>query len=79
MGIHYKPFDRFLTKEEMEKLPTKRLLAYKKKKLSHPFNDSRNRTFIGWFSQEELDDDKKRYEEAYNNIREVLSKREHIE
>ncbi len=52
----------FLTREELEKLPTKRILAYKKKY---------------FYSLDALEDTES--SEEYRMIKEILSKREHVE
>lgn len=69
---------KYLTKEEMEKLTTARLLAYKKKLLKNSWNDARNFYYRGCIDEEKLQNEKLRYEKAYSDIKEVLSKRENI-
>ena len=71
----------YLTKQQMEKLSTKRLLAYKRQYLSYnPFYycsicgdcccvETRNRN----------SEDIKSWENAYQYLKDILSTREHIE
>jgi hypothetical protein len=73
---------KFLSKEEMEKLPTKRLLAYKAKLLT--VNDD-----FCWCGDRSCDIEKQdpnrfnkshpTWQELYNNVKSVLNTREHIE
>lgn len=78
----------YLTKEEMNKLTTKRLLAYKKKRL-HPGK----RPNCGWCTNyltglyknciedcgKEHLDELIDFDETYENIIEILNTREHVE
>jgi len=63
---------KLLSREEMEKLNTRRLLSYRDKLLSyHDYPDHDDPTSIGKSSPE--------WQEAYLNIREILSTREHVD
>lgn len=65
---------KILTREQLEKLTTKRLLAYKNKLLKVPEEpnwDEANNTRINKLSKEWID--------LYSLVKEILSKREHIE
>lgn len=80
---------KYLTYEEMEKLTTKRLLAYKKKRLSlkqEPKCNSWCNCFsIGNFDICEKNCGKEklgeliRFKTAYDNIRKILATREHVQ
>lgn len=67
----------FLTKPQMEKLNTKRLLAYKSKLMTYP------ETGCGYencdCSIDIVSKEHSEWKEAYNNIKEILATREHIE
>lgn len=61
----------FLSKEKLEQLSTKRLLAYKNSLMKYPDGPNEdgsgmNKSFESW-------------KITYNLIKEILSKREHIE
>lgn len=62
----------FLTKEQMEKLSTRRLLAYKDKMME--YHDTPN-----WDGDAGLNKTSTSWIEAYENIKSVLSTRENIE
>jgi hypothetical protein len=68
----------FPSKEEMEKMSTKRLLSFKKKKLSHPYNDNNYYRLRGWFPEEDLQAEKAEYMRAYQDLKSVLATREHV-
>ena len=62
---------KLLSKEEMEKLNTRRLLSYRDKLLSYrDYPDHDDPTSLGKSSAE--------WQEAYISIREILSTREHV-
>ncbi len=61
----------YLSKEQMEKLTTKRLLAYKAKLMKT--NEQPNEDGTGISKEHPL------WKEAYKNIKEVLATREHVE
>lgn len=62
----------FLSKDEMLKLNTKRLLSYKKKLLS--YHEGPN-----WDSDGGIDKTNSLWQEAYKNVKEILASREHVE
>jgi hypothetical protein len=80
---------KYLSYEEMEKLSTKRLLAYKKKHLNPNNQPKCNSWCTNWIIKEHRDqcikdcgqkhyDDLLAFETAYNNIKQILSTREHV-
>ena len=67
----------FLTKDQLEKLNTKRLLAYKKKLMNYSNNGCE-------FAECDCSDymmskSRPEWNEAYNNIKTILATREHVE
>jgi len=71
---------KYLTEQQMKKLNTKRLLAYKKKNLStplHPKCQNAGCNFICESCDNHLNANE--YESVYYTIKEILSKREHID
>lgn len=71
----------YLTKSQMERLPTKRLLAYKRKYL---YTEGRPYEIEDWVWNCECDGCESikkslaNYRLAYSNIKNVLNRREHI-
>lgn len=63
----------FLTKEQMQKLNTKRLLAYKDKLMKFPEGPN-------WDLEchDRMNKSKPEWKEAHANIKEVLASREHV-
>jgi hypothetical protein len=69
----------FLTKEQMEHLTTKRLLAYQKKdNLRSPFNFNFYHRHWG-HTKEDIAVFEAKYTKAYIDIKDVLAKREHVD
>lgn len=66
------PNNFFLSKEQMSKLTTQRLLAYKKKLYKYPEGPD-------WETDDNMNKSRPEWQEAYKNIKEVLSSREHVE
>jgi hypothetical protein len=67
----------FLTKEALEKLNTKRLLAYKKKLMKYSNNGCE---FAGCdCSDYMMSKSRPEWNEVYNNIKTILATREHVE
>jgi hypothetical protein len=62
----------FLSKEQMSKLTTQRLLAYKKKLYKYPEGPN-------WDTDDNMNKSRPEWKAAYKNIKEILSAREHIE
>ena len=65
----------FLSKEDMKKLTTPRLLAYKKTLITH--NEWTGRNTDGKYEQFYNGSDE--WQKAYDQVREVLNTREHVE
>lgn len=63
----------FLTIAQLEKLSTQRLLAYKKKLLSVPESSDWG---SGW---SQINKSTASWKEAYQNVKDILAKREHLE
>lgn len=61
----------FLTKDQMLKLTTKRLLAYKNKLMKYHETDNYDPTGKITKSSPE-------WQEAYNNLKDILATREHV-
>ena len=71
---------KYLTEQQMKKLNTKRLLAYKKKHLStalYPKCDNAGCAFLCEICDSHTNANE--YESAYYTIKEILSKREHVD
>ncbi len=62
---------KLLSKEKLEKLTTKRLLAYKNTLLK--VNETSN------WDDKTLNKESLEWKEVYNNVKQILSKRENIE
>lgn len=66
-----------LNKNELEKLSTKRLLAYKKKHFSHRWdNDHGSDCGCGYCL--EIENDRKEHNEMHQFIKDILKDREHV-
>lgn len=78
MAVRWKKIGQLPSKDQMEKMSTKRLLSLKKKRLSHPFNMENFPRLRGWFKEEDILKEKSEYDRAYEDIKSVLSEREHI-
>jgi hypothetical protein len=63
----------FLTKEQMQKLNTKRLLAYKDKLMKYPEGPSWDENNV-----DRMNKSKAEWKKAHANIKEVLAGREHV-
>ena len=66
----------FLTKEQMKRLNTRRLLAYKDKLMCYrsPSDD-----WCMWERSNDITKASPEWQEAYDNIKSILAKREHVE
>jgi hypothetical protein len=71
----------FLSKEELSKLNTKRLLAYKRKFMKFPETmDEYAGTGLNYDpSNKNISKSHPWWQETYKNLKEILSSREHIE
>lgn len=63
---------KILSKDQLEKLTTKRLLAYKNKLMD--VHDHPDWDYPGGFSKEHPD-----WQKLYTDVKDVFSKREHVE
>lgn len=63
---------KILTKEAMEKLTTKRLLAYKNKLMQVPETEA-------WEDDEQISKSDDEWKRLYSDVKDVLSTREHVE
>jgi len=63
--------EMFLTKEQMEKLTTKRLLAYKNKLMQYPEGPD-------WDTNEGMNKSHSEWKQTYQNLKDILATREHI-
>ena len=62
---------KFLSREQLEKLTTKRLLAYKNKLMDFPEEPS-------WDSSR-MNKSEPEWKQVYSELKEILASREHIE
>lgn len=65
---------KFLTREQLEKLTTKRFLAYKNKLMDYPETPSWEEDNVFRMNKQD-----QRWKDLYAMVKDLLSKREHVE